>query len=550
MYVDGIFTSPLEGDVSDFPKVSISEYLLSLVEKNGLSDSEKPWVIDARTEVQVLFKEIEPLSRKIASGLARLGFKKRDILYFVTYETAQLYLVQLAVWRLGGAVRGCYQQEAPEEYARQLRETRSRFILIDSETEARMKQAAQMVDLQVSFLSFGEVQDAVPVAKLMTDDGTAFPDKVEFDSDDVIIIPNTSGSTGLPKGVLHTHATYIALSHNRKTLSRVLDFNFMTPMSNFAVGSFMLTANTIVHGVTIIHLGKFVREEYIGNLIKYKPGNCLMYPFVASWFARCDEIEKVDLGFLKMISCGGSVLDVTTAELLVKKLPHIRLAQFYGMTECLGISNTEIERTEEEANMPLITAVNEGETCVSSGKLGACVKVKIIDEKTGLNLGANERGLVYVHSPMIMKGYLSENSKEPVRKDIDSEGWLKTGDVGFFDERGNIYIVERVSFMFKYFMFIVSPTEIEAVLQEHPDVHEVGVVGVPHPESTSVARAFVVLKQGRMCSKEELRNFVAERLPTYKHLHGGVVFVDSLPESRGNKLDRPALKKLAIEQGL
>jgi 4-coumarate--CoA ligase len=85
----------------------------------------------------------------------------------------------------------------------------------------------------------------------------------------------------------------------------------------------------------------------------------------------------------------------------------------------------------------------------------------------------------------------------------------------------------------------VSPSEIEAVLQTHPSVLEVGVVGVPHAESTNVARAFVVLKQ--------LCQFVADRLPNYKHLHGGVHFLDKLPESRGNKLDRPALKRIALQ---
>ncbi|CAB3365594.1 Hypothetical predicted protein [Cloeon dipterum] len=541
---DGIFVSPVEGNENDIPNISISDYLLDKIKSHNLTDSDKPWVIDARTEVQVLFKHIEPLSKKIASGLARLGFKKDDVLYFVTYETAQLYLVQMAVWRLGGAVRGCYQQEAPEEYARQLRETRSRFILIDPETEDRMKQAAQMVHWDISLLSFGDVQNAVSVETLLNDDGSAFPEKVEFDKDDVVIIPNTSGSTGLPKGVLHTHATYLALSYNRNALQTLLSVSFMTPMSNYAVGSFMLTASTIVYGATVIHLGKFVKEQYIANLIKYKPGNCLMYPFVATWFARCDDLDQVDLSFLKMISCGGSVLDATTAELIVKKMPHVKVVQFYGMTETLAVANTEIMRAEDELDKKIVMTENEGEICVSSGKLNPYVQVKIIDEQTGENLGLRKKGLIHVKSPMIMKGYLSEHSREPVKKDIDSDGWFKTGDLGFFDEKGNIYVLERVSFMFKYFMFIVSPTEIEVVLQEHPDVLQVGVVGVPHPESTSIARAFVVLKKGRACSKEDLCQFVADRLPNYKHLHGGVVFVDSLPESRGNKLDRPALIKM------
>jgi len=119
-----------------------------------------------------------------------------------------------------------------------------------------------------------------------------------------------------------------------------------------------------------------------------------MYPFVASWFARCEEVENVDLSFLKMISSGGSVLDPTTAELIAKKLPHVKLAQvsfvlyinlnfeftqiqFYGMSECLGIANSEISRDEEEMKVPLVTKENDGEICVSSGKLVPYVEAKV-----------------------------------------------------------------------------------------------------------------------------------------------------------------------------
>jgi acyl-coenzyme A synthetase/AMP-(fatty) acid ligase len=94
--------------------------------------------------------------------------------------------------------------------------------------------------------------------------------------------------------------------------------------------------------------------------------------------------------------------------------------------------------------------------------------------------------------------------------------------------------------------FQISPTEIEAVVQQHPDVLEVGVVDIPHPESTSVARAFVRRKPGATSTEQDLVRFVAERLPEHKQLHGGVQFVQQLPESKGNKLDRIALKKLAL----
>ena len=108
------------------------------------------------------------------------------------------------------------------------------------------------------------------------------------------------------------------------------------------------------------------------------------------------------------------------------------------------------------------------------------------------------------------------------------------------------YFCQRASDNNLVFFVQISPTEIEAVVQQHPDVLEVGVVDIPHPESTSVARAFVRRKAGAMSTEQDLVRFVAERLPEHKQLHGGVQFVQQLPESKGNKLDRIALKKLAL----
>jgi acyl-coenzyme A synthetase/AMP-(fatty) acid ligase len=142
--------------------------------------------------VEVRFCDIDEKSKRIASGLIRLGFKKGDVLQFVTYETARLYLIQVAVWRIGGAVRGSFQDEAPgkllfdkndflinlchflEEYARQMKETRARFILVEDGTLPKVKEAIKILDWTVSVLNFGKEKpdNGTSVDDLLKDDGS------------------------------------------------------------------------------------------------------------------------------------------------------------------------------------------------------------------------------------------------------------------------------------------------------------------------------------------------------------------------------------------
>jgi len=125
---------------------------------------------------------------------------------------------------------------------------------------------------------------------------------------------------------------------------------------------------------------------------------------------------------------------------------------------------------------------------------------------------------------------------------------MHTGDLGFFDDQSNIYVLERLTFVYKHMLHIVSPTEIESLLLQHPDVFLAGVVGVPDTEAEALGRAFVVKRPGSKCSEKDLVQFVAERAPYFEHLHKGVRFMDELPQGLAGKIDRSALMRLALEE--
>ncbi|KAF4522504.1 hypothetical protein B566_EDAN002589 [Ephemera danica] len=422
----GIVVSPVAKDPAEVPNVSLTDYVLENLRKNLSAYSNKPWVVDVLTGCQIKFGDLEEQTRHVASALVRLGFKHGDVLYYVTYESASLLVVLLAAWRLGGAVRGSYQDETPE--------TRSRLVLVDVETSTRVQEALSLLDWSITLLCLDDnVSDAIPYSKLLQDDGSAFPDKVNK-----------------PSG--------------RRAKDKVQPISQFSLGGTFSVSYLYCSLASLFSGATIYFLSKFRKEDFLGHLVQHKPMQVTMYPYVASWFARNPEMSKYDLSFIRLIILGGSVVDPAT----------------------------------------------------------------IVDQDTGKTLSFNERGEIVVRAPYVMKGYITSLAKASGANLIKDDGWYHTGDIGFFDEENIFYVRGRLSQVFKYFMHFSA-----------------GVVGVINPETTSLARAYVVLRLGHNVTAHELQTYVAVRLPTHKHLHGGLFFLDQLPMNRGGKLDRIALQKLA-----
>ncbi|XP_046395231.1 4-coumarate--CoA ligase-like 5 [Ischnura elegans] len=543
------------------PDVSAADYLLGALSMNQEYFKHKPWVVDVIRKKSILFSEIEPFSYRIASALTKMGFQKGDWLYFVTYEVALIYVVHIGVWRCGGAVRGCYQNEEEEEFQRQLEETRARFVLCDRETAAKIKRVINRLSWPVTLLSVGGVVTGATSIEDMIekDDGSAFPRDVKINpKEDVITVPNTSGSTGRPKGAMHTHHNIVSFMQNMggpKKLQKAPETeSLLTLMGNFSVGAFMHTCMAIIFGYSLISISKYNKHSFMSHVLSYKPNSIALYHYVASWLANSGELLKHDMSFLKCIICGGSIFDISTLQKISEAIPHIKIYQSYGTSETLVVTTTGSPACE--GGCPSIAGlkkatIKEGENTrihVTTGVLFPQAEGKIVDVDTGHALKRGSIGRLFLRCPFIMKGYMSHEGEKENTSVVDADGWYDTGDHGFFDESDNLYIVERSNLIFKYYMHQVSPVEIEAVIAEHPDVLSVGVVALPNPETTSLARAYVVRKPGKSVTEDEVLLHVAGKLEFYKHLHGGVKFVSYLPINSGGKLDRKELHDKAIKE--
>uniref|UniRef100_H2YHJ7 AMP-dependent synthetase/ligase domain-containing protein n=1 Tax=Ciona savignyi TaxID=51511 RepID=H2YHJ7_CIOSA len=170
-------------------------------------------------------------------------------------------------------------------------------------------------------------------------------------------------------------------------------------------------------------------------------------------------------------------------------------------------------------------------------------RMKVVDLSTGKSLGCGVSGELLFKSPQVVKGYYK--NLEATKNMFDSEGWFKTGDIGYFDEEGNVYISGRMKDVIKIGSAQVSPPELEAVLFEHPKIADVGVIGVPDlvGDAIQVPKAFIV-KGDPSLTKEEIHSFVKEKLARYKHLRGGIEFVDELQKNATGKIRKELLRKL------
>lgn len=168
-------------------------------------------------------------------------------------------------------------------------------------------------------------------------------------------------------------------------------------------------------------------------------------------------------------------------------------------------------------------------------------KIVRVGDDNFMGLDTDEDGELLVRSPSIMKGYL--NNKTATDETLVGD-WLRTGDIGSYDTNGFFCLKDRLKELIKVKGFQVPPAELEAILRDHPDILDAGVIGIQHASRGEVPKAFVVLRKGRQVTAEAVQQYVARKVSEYKQLSGGVQFVEAIPKSATGKILRRELKQL------
>nr|XP_022919121.1 luciferin 4-monooxygenase-like isoform X2 [Onthophagus taurus] len=469
--------------ITPIPLVSIG---IRLFEKLKEKEDDVLYV-DVSKDTKLTNKEFLILCCKLAESLRNCGFKQNDVLA-ISAENSIYYNVPTVAGLFLGMITGFINQNyTKNEFLHLLNIYQPKIIFMSSK-----------------LLQFFESSDSIKIVILDEEEIPGYDNLNMFIKkycepnfliknfkpvdvntiEQLAFIASSSGTTGLSKAVMITHDnTAIRVNHisdPRFSLAKKEVVLLVVP--NFHVFGILVSICGIINGNKLVIMQRFDEETYLKSIEKYKITNLPIVPTIIYSFR-----------------------------------------QIYGLTEStFGI-----------------TVMPTGETKVgSSGKIVPGMSLCICDE-FGNRLGPNQRGEINLKGRMVTKGYY-RNPKATKTTFID--GWLHTGDVGYYDEEGFVFIVDRLKDLIKYKGFQVPPAEVEGILISHPNVKAACVVGKPDEFAGELPTGFVVKQPNSNVTEEELIQFVAERISKTKHLHGGIYFWDELPLTASGKIQRHILR--------
>jgi len=362
----------------------------------------------------------------------------------------------------------------------------------------------------------------------------------DIGDEDITILMYTAGTTGRPKGVPLRHDAFVSyvLGNVDPASPEVEERNLLTvPLYHVAGIQGMLAA--IYGGRTLVMMRQFEVKEWMETVQREKATRAMLVPTMLKNVIDHPDFARYDLSSLQVVTYGAAPMPFEVISKAIKLMPWVRFINAFGQTETastitiLGPEDHIIEGTEEEKEKKLKRLAQ------SIGRPLPDVEVKIFNED-GKELPPFEVGEIVAKGPRIMTGYWHDEQK--TAKAFTPDGWLVTGDRGWKDEDGYIFLAGRGDDMIIRGGENISPEEVENVLYSHPTIEEAAVIGVPDQEWGQQPMAVVVLKKGGVATAEEIMEYCRSKLAGFKRPRS-VVFVDSLPRNPMGKVLRKALRE-------
>jgi len=517
--------------------VGISEFFTEKIKNNIDNHGDGVWMTDTSTGKSKTYSELLSESAKIASALIKRGFKIGDNILLMAPNLVELPITMLGVWRAGGSCACLTLNLLKEDIRQRATDMQSKFILTDEVRAERVREAVKDLHFVQEVIVIGQAYGCTPVELLFDDDGKDCPERVEIDMDSLAWLMYSSGTTGMPKGIVHTHRNLTCLMENRSGHPikdmKVLIINYMINSGGMTI--FLLLS--LAH-CNLSVISKYDDYNLLDAIQKFKPYCISIFPCQIAAICKHPNLDQFDLDSVNLVITGGSVIYPKYEREIFDKLPNmIYLYKGYGMSESLVYTSNEsiemLQYTKERALKDHVFG--------SCGKVSDFIRMKIVDEFTDEKLGPHEIGEICFQSPFTMKEYLNnpKATAETIR-----DGWFHTGDKGYYDNDENVFVVGRFKEMIKYRMAHVVPTNIEKQIMKHPAVEEVGVVGLPDEVDGELPMAFVVLKEGKTATAEELIEHTNNLVVDEEKLRGGIRFIDQIPRNELGKIVRPKLSML------
>lgn len=506
-----------------YPDLEIPETALTPLVLRRVSElPDKPALIDGPSGRTITYSQLADSIAIVAYNLKQRGFKKGEVFAILSPNCPDYAVVFHAVATLGGIVTPINPLYTNHEIKHQLKDAGARFLITIPLFMQKASEAADEAGIEEVFV-FGEAEGATPYSSLLVDNGRA--EQVEIDPhEDLVTLPYSSGTTGLPKGVMLTHHNLVANIRQMEGLRYFFETDtLICVLPLFHIYGLVVVMNMGLYtGATIVTMPRFELESFLKVVQDYDVSLAHLVPPIVLALSKHPVVDNYRLPKLRTIFSGAAPLGEDLTRACMERL-GCSVRQGYGMTETSPV-------THSSPAPPQIIKFG------SVGVPAPNTECKIVSLENGEALPAGQRGEVCVRGPQIMKGYL--NNLEATAQTIDADGWLHTGDIGYADEDGHFFIVDRAKELIKYKGLQVAPAELEAVLVTHPCVADAAVIPCPDEEAGEVPKAIIVLRQAS--EPEAIMEFVAERVAPYKRIRY-VEFVDTIPKSASGKILRRVL---------
>ena len=487
------------------------------------------------------YEELNVRVNRLANGFSSLGARRSDRVAVMQVNCAEHIETYFAAARLDAVYVPLQFRAREDELIYMINDAAPRVLLVGRRYVDLVRSCSDRLESVEHYVALEEpsegwhfYDDLIASAS----DGERFP---EGDGDDLTMILFTAGTTGVPKGVMLSHDSFSSyiLSNVAPADPEIEERNILTvPLYHIAGVHVVMAA--IFGGRTLIIQGQFEPKQWLELAERERANRATMVPTMIKLLMDHPDFHQHDLSSLEVITYGAAPMPREVIERAIREFPGTSFINAFGQTETAAtITMLPPEDHVLEGSPEEIAAKRR--RLSSIGKPLDDVEVRILDDD-GEPVPQGDVGNIVARGARLMKGYwrLDDATAETIR-----DGWLYTGDLGYFDEDGYIFLAGRARDFIKRGGEMVSPEEVEEALRSHPGIDDAAIIGVPDADWGERVRAVVVLKAGQSVSEEEAIDHCRQKLASFKKPES-VVFVDELPR---NPLGKVLKRKLRERYG-
>ena len=497
------------------PNVSLFEMVLGKASNHAATVA----MADGITGRRISYRELLDQISRTAAGLAARGIRKGDVVSVWAPNVPEWPVAFFAAVRLGAVVHTSNPVSTSEELAFQLADGNVKLLVTVNALAEKALAAIAQSKKSIEVLTFDETPGLPTLASIAID---AAPPSVTIDpASDIVALPYSSGTTGLPKGVMLTHRNIVAQLRQLDAIENIEMPALLGVLPFFHIyGMVIIMMHGLMRGSAIVTMPKFEFEPFLKVLQDWPITSAHIVPPIVVGLGKHPAVDSYKFPHLRYLFSGAAPLGPELTEAVEKRL-NVKIRQGYGMTEASPATHYTVAGSER---------------CGCVGLLMPSTECRIIEPETGKDLPTGSRGEVWVRGPQVMKGYL--NNPEATARTVDAEGWLHTGDIGIVDDDGYLTVVDRLKELIKVKGFQVAPAELESLLLKHPKIADVAVIPIDDEDSGEVPKAIVVAKSP--LTADEVIEFLFPQVAHYKRVRQ-VAFVDAIPKSPSGKILRRVL---------